>query len=195
MGMLISVARGDAIVSSDNDSKCVLRIGPDLIHVTAYQSHDPRDEFCKDIPNLGPVTIVLDYVDAELRNMTADIRVIRDADDGSDASATAHVLDEAQVAPEALDSVTEEHLPPKLYPNGTINFQHNFTSAGNYHGIVTIKNAHGQIYVSQFPFSVGRAGEKAMLFYGAIALSIVAGAFCYWLYARRYGAAASRQKA
>ncbi|WOJ90598.1 hypothetical protein RZS28_04705 [Methylocapsa polymorpha] len=195
MSLLSSVACADAILSSDNDSKCVLRVGPDLIHVTAYQAQDPRAEFCRDIPNIGPVIIVLDYVDAELRNMMADIRVIKDVGGGADMSGAPNILSDAEVAPEALDSVTERHLPAKLYPTGIISFQHNFTSAGTYHGIVTVKNEHGQIYVSQFPFSVGQAHRGAILFYGLIAASIVAGAFGYWIYSRRYGAVPSSKKA
>ncbi len=196
MSLLVSGARADAILSSDNDSKCVLRIGPDLIHVTAYQAHDPRAEFCKDIPNIGPVTIVLDYVDAELRDMLADIRVIKDVGDGGGPAGAPSVLSDAAVAPEALDPVTETHLPARLYPSGTINFQHNFTTAGRYQGIVTVKNEHGQIYVSQFPFSVGQARQGAVLFYGLIAASVIAAALLYWIYARwAYPAAAPRKRA
>ncbi|WP_051335577.1 hypothetical protein [Methylocapsa acidiphila] len=197
MTLLGTVARADAVLSSDNDSKCVVRVGPDLIHVTAYQAHDPRAEFCKDIPYTGPVTIVLDYVDAELRGMMTDIRVIKDVGGGSDASGAPQILDEAQVAPEALDPVTEAHLPGRLYPTGTISFQHVFTTAGKYQGIVTVKNDHGQVYVSQFPFSVGHGRRGAIMFYGMIATSIVGGAVVYWLYARwasRNAAAAKRAR-
>ncbi len=195
MGLQFSVAHADAILSSDNDAKCVLRIGPDLIHVTAYQAHDPRAEFCKDIPNIGPVTIVLDYVDAELRNMMADIRVIKDVGGGNNSGAQ-NVLNDAEVAPEALDPVTETHLPAQRYPTGTINFQHTFTSAGAYQGIVTVKNEHGQIYVSQFLFSVGQARKGAVVFYGLIAAPIIVGVLLYWIYARwAVRAVASRRKA
>lgn len=195
LGLLATGVRADAVLSSDNDSKCLLRIGPNLIHVTAYQARDPRAEFCRDIPDLGQVVIVLDYVDPELRKMTTDVRVIKDVGGGADISGDPSLLNDAQVAPEALDPVTETHLPARLYPTGTINFQHVFTTPGRYQGIVTVRNEHGQIYVSQFPFSVGQGRNSTIIYYGVIASLIITSAFSYWIFTRRYGAGASGGKA
>ena len=168
-------------------------VGPDIIEFTAYQAQDTEAELCKDIPDIGPVTIVFDYVDVELRNMTTHIRVIKDV--SGPMSAMPDLLNDAQLAPEALDPVTETHLTPKLYPTGTINFEHTFTRPGTYYGIVTVRNDHGQIYVSGFPFSVGQTYKKTLLFYGLFATSIFGGFALYWRYGPKRGAVAPNKKA
>lgn len=193
MSLLTSVAQAHRV--SVNRDICVLRIGPDVMQFTAYQPQDADAKFCKDIPEVGPATIVLDYVDAELRDMTTDIRIVKDLGGDGGAPELVNMLSDAVVAPEALDALTEKHLPPKLYPSGTINFQHIFTGPGKYHAIVTVRNEHGQTYVSEFPLSVGRAREKALIAYGLAATTVLAGVFLYCMHARRYRTGASRRTA
>jgi hypothetical protein len=48
---------------------------------------------------------------------------------------------------------------------GTLTFEHTFPETGKFIGIVTVKNAHGQTYVSQFPFSVGQVLGKSIGIY------------------------------
>jgi hypothetical protein len=78
------------------------------------------------------------------------------------------------VAPEALDPVTEKHLPPNLYPTGIIEFVHRFTSPGRYLAMVTAKNDHGQVFVSEFPFRVGQSGHATLLLWGGLATALIA---------------------
>jgi len=202
-GLLTSVGKADGRVELGIDRDfCVVRVGPNAMHFTAYQPHfgarrpqEAQVEFCKDIPDVGPVLIVLDYVDMELRNMTTDIRLIREVDGQTGASELPAILNDAQMAPEALDPVTEKHLPSRLYPTGIIKFEHTFTSAGKYFGIVTVKNDHGQIYVSQFPFSVGQTYKRTILAYGLFAAPVVIGFFFYfWKFGRKSKAAPSSRK-
>ncbi|WP_051953252.1 hypothetical protein [Methylocapsa aurea] len=182
---------------------CVLNVGPDAMHFTAYQprfgAHRPQEtavEFCKDIPDVGPVLIVLDYVDMELREMRTDVRVIKAVDGRTGSSEMSGILHDAQMAPEALDPVTEKYLPPRLYPTGIIKFEHTFTSPGKYFGIVTVKNDHGQIYVSHFPFSVGQTHRRMILAYSLFAAPIIAGFFFYyWKFGRKHRLTASAKKA
>lgn len=192
MGLLTSMAQAHR--ASMNRDVCFLGVGPDVMQFTAYQPQNEGTKFCKDIPEVGPAIIVLDYVDPELRDMTTDIRIVKDVDGGG-ASGLATMLSDAVVAPGALDPVTEEHLPPKLYPSGTINFQHNFANPGKYHAIVTVRNEHGQTYVSEFPLSVGRARERTLLAYGLAMMGVVAGVFLYCLHARRSRTAAPAKMA
>jgi len=56
-------------------------------------------------------------------------------------------------------------MPPKQYPTGTLTFEHTFTQNGKFIGIVTVKNEHGQTYVSQFPFAVGQPFAKSVVLY------------------------------
>ena len=88
-----------------------------------------------------------------------------------------------------LDAVTEEHLAPKRYPTGTINFQHTFQNPGKFIGIVTVKNEHGQIYVSQFPFSVGRSWVKSAPLYALLVAGVTGGFLLYLKFGNRKPAA------
>jgi hypothetical protein len=163
-------------VSLDKD-RCVLRIGSDLMHFTGYQPNQTQQEFCEDIPVVGPTVIVLDAIDTELRDMTTEIRVIKDTVGGIVAKTP--VLADYELSSENLDPLTVSHLPAKRYPSGTVNFEHVFTEAGRYIGIVTVRNDHGQVYVSQFPFSVGRGWVKTLPVYIALLVVLIGALVVY----------------
>lgn len=76
-------------------------------------------------------------------------------------------------------------MPPKKYPTGTLNFEHTFPDNARFIGIVTVKNVHGQTYVSQFPFSVGEALGKSMAIYGIMGAAGIAAVYGFWQYGRR----------
>jgi hypothetical protein len=203
-GLLAPAAKADGRIELGIERDfCVLKVGRDSMHFTAYQAHfgarrpqEAQVEFCRDIPDVGPVLIVLDYVDAELRDMMTDIRVIKEADERGGAAEIPAILNDAERAPEALDPITEKHLPAKLYPTGIISFEHTFTTPGRYHGIVTVKNDHGQIYVSHFPFSVGQTYKRTILAYSLFAAPVILGVVIYfWRFGRRQSPAAPPKKA
>ena len=102
------------------DNRCVLRIGPDIMFFTGYQPQNSRDEFCDDILSTGQTVVALDMQDTELRNMLAEIRIIRD--DGTHTGMNGlPVLTDAELASkEVLDPVTINYLPPKKYPTSTL---------------------------------------------------------------------------
>ena len=102
------------------DNRCVLRIGPDIMFFTGYQPQNSRDEFCDDILSTGQTVVALDMQDTELRNMLAEIRIIRD--DGTHTRMNGlPVLTDAKLASkEVLDPVTINYLPPKKYPTSTL---------------------------------------------------------------------------
>lgn len=153
--------------------KCVARIGPSFVQFSVYQAREPRARYCMEIPDVGPATIVIDQGDAQLRDMMTDVRIVRDIGGGAELSS------DAVVAPEALDVVTEKHLLPAIYPTGIIELVHRFTSPGRYHMLVTVKNEHGQIYVSDFPFQVGQSGRGALLLWGGIATAFIGAALWF----------------
>jgi len=62
---------------SIDQGQCVMKIGPDTMTFTGYQPQKSREQFCDDIPDFGPTIIVLDAQQDELRDMTLDIRVLR----------------------------------------------------------------------------------------------------------------------
>ncbi len=141
------------------DDLCKLTIGPYTMHFTGYQPDSSQEkEFCEDIPSTGRTVVALDYIEEALRPLPTEVRVIKDT--GSE---------------ENLDGITVLHLPSKVYSNGSINFEHNFSKPGKFVGLVTVIGE--EEHVSRFPFAVGE-GESNMpsgLVF-AIAAAIGAGA-------------------
>ncbi|HUI22591.1 MAG TPA: hypothetical protein VLZ74_16340 [Methylocella sp.] len=166
------------------DNRCVLRIGPDLMFFTGYQPQNSRDEFCDDIPSTGQTVVALDMQDTELRDMLTEIRIIRDDGSHTRINGLPFLTDAELASPEVLDPVTISYLPPKKYPTGTLTFEHTFPETGKFIGIVTVKNQHGQTYVSQFPFAVGQPVGKSLGIYAMLAVALTAAVYGLW----RYGA-------
>jgi len=148
---------------------CKLRIGPHQMHFTGYQpDRTDTTEFCEDIPAVGPTVVVLDFVNRELRELPAEVRIIRDTGDESD-----------------LAAVTVLHLPANIYPTGTIHFDHTFPESGKFVGLVTV-GPPGQQYLSRFPFSVGRPYARYITVALVAAVVAAAAALYYYLvFARR----------
>jgi hypothetical protein len=69
---------------------------------------------------------------------------------------------------------------PKKYPTGTLTFEHTFPETGKFIGIVTVKNDHGQTYVSQFPFSVGKGFGNSIGIYGVMVVALAAAVYLIW---------------
>jgi hypothetical protein len=119
------------------EDMCRLTIGPYNMHFTGYQPDNTRNkEFCEDIPATGRTVVVLDYMDDALRPLPTEVRVIKDTGSEQD-----------------IQAITVLHLPPKVYPNGTVNFEYNFAQPGKYVGLVTVGGP--KEHISRFPFSVG----------------------------------------
>jgi hypothetical protein len=142
------------------DDMCKLTIGPYTMHFTGYQPDSSQEkEFCEDIPATGRTVVALDYIEEALRPLPTEVRVIKDT--GSE---------------EDLDSITILHMPAKVYSNGSINFEHNFSEPGQFVGLVT--TGENQEHVSRFPFAVGKGTSNmpsGLVF--AIAAALGAGAF------------------
>lgn len=122
-------------------SSCVLKVGPDLMYFSGYQPAVSHRKFCEDVPTTGHTIFTLDYAQSEMREMKADLRIVRDL---------------GREAPENLEKVTVAYLPPKAYPGGTLSLEHVFAERGDFVGIVTVVGEHGERWESRFPFSVGR---------------------------------------
>lgn len=177
------------------DNRCVLRIGPDIMFFTGYQPQNSRDEFCDDIPSPGQTVVVLDMQDTELRDMLTEIRIIKDEGNHTTMNGLPFLTDAELGSPQVLDPVTITHLLPKTYPTGTLNFEHTFPETGKFIGIVTVKNAHGQTYVSQFPFSVGAGFGKNIGIYATMGVVLVAAVFLLWHLGRKKKSVAGKKPA
>ena len=176
-------------------NRCVLVIGPDLMFFTGYQPQNSRDEFCDDIPSIGQTVVVLDMQDTELRDMLTEIRIIKDEGTHIKMNGLPFLTDAELASPAVLEPVTIAYVAPKTYPKGTLNFEHNFAENAKFIGIVTVKNGHGQTYVSQFPFSVGQPFRNSMGMYGLMGGILVVALLGYWQYGRKQKPVAPKKPA
>lgn len=147
-------------------SACVLKVGPDFMYFTGYQPSDSHKKFCEDIPSTGDTIFVLDYAQDEMRSMTTDFRIVRNVGEASEQ--------------EPLDAITVAYLPPKVYPSGTLNFDHVFTESGDFVGIVTVDGPNGEHWAARFPFSVGRVYSPRTPYYLLTAAAILALLLLFW---------------
>ncbi|MCP9440810.1 MAG: hypothetical protein NHB36_13090 [Nitrospira sp.] len=152
------------------EDMCKLTVGPYMMHFTGYQPTSTQEkQFCEDIPATGETVVVLDYIEQELRALPTEVRIIKDT--GSEDN---------------LDAITILHLPPKVYPNGSINFTYTFEQPGKFVGIVTVGD--DPKYVSRFPFSVGELNvtSKLMNIYMVPVLALlIVGAIFFFVRDRR----------
>ena len=119
---------------------CILRVGPYRMYFNSYQPDTTYDkQFCQDIPATGHTVVVFDYIEQELRALPLEVRIIRDTGSEQD-----------------LEAVTVLHMPPQVYPKGSVDFAYTFEKPGKFVGLVTVVDQ--QEYVSRFPFSVGESG-------------------------------------
>lgn len=152
--------------------RCKLFIGPDTMNFTGYLPEASKNEFCEDIPSTGPMIMVLDAEEAELRDMKIELRIIKD-------------VGGAAADDENLDAITVAYKPPLNYPSGTVNFEHTFNEGGYFVGIVTVLGDHGERWVSRFPFSVDRSFMRDLPVYLMMALGVLAVFVIYLVHRRR----------
>lgn len=157
------------------DDICKLTIGPYTMHFTGYQPEATQEkEFCEDIPATGRTVVALDYIEEALRPLPTEVRIIRDTGDPGKE-------------PGNLDAITILHIPAKVYPNGSINFEYDFMQPGKFVGLVTVSDK--QEYVSRFPFSVGEPkGTSPYLIFGIAA--VIGAVAVFFLRARKSPTAA-----
>ena len=163
------------------EGRCRLFIGPDIMNFTGYLPEASKNEFCEDIPATGPMIMVLDEEQEELRDMKVELRIVKDV--GGEEKEN-----------ENLQAVTVAYREPKTYPTGTINFEHNFEEPGYFVGIVTVTGDHGERWVSRFPFSVGKSFMRDLPVYLTLGLGTLAAFVIYLVHRRRETAATKAHK-
>jgi len=167
MALVSSQALAHGNLTMENDS-CKLRIGRYQMHFAGYQPNDstkslkPYDEFCEDIPLSGPVYVVLDLVDPELRAMPISVQVLED-----------HGRDKDNIAPVVFE------VPPESHPTGSLSYRYTFDKPGKFVGLVTAGSGAERV-VARFPFSVGKqAGWLSYAVYLALILAAIGGVL-FW---------------
>jgi len=121
-------AQDSSLMDMNMDMGCMLMAGMHEMRVSAYQqSSDASEDYCEGIPSPGPVSITLNALSKELRDMTMEIRIVRDTG--------------GNLAPNAnLDPITLAYLAPKNYPTGVVTFPANLDKPGQYAILVTVRD-------------------------------------------------------
>ena len=144
--------RRDSAKAFQKVRECTAQMGPNVITFSFYQPTQSRSQFCQDIPETGPTTIVIDTMQDELRDMMVEIRIV-EADPKGDEDAAPN----------------EAYLPPAQFRTGVIQLEHDFKKQGDYVALVRARSPDGRKeYNARFPFSVG---EEFMRDWAAVAIA------------------------
>jgi hypothetical protein len=170
LGIVLPGARAEAQNSSfmdmNMDMGCMLMAGMHEMQVSVYQS-GATDDSCKDIPSPGLALITLSLASKELRDMTTEVRVVRDT--GTETAASGN-----------LDPVTLAYLPPKNYPTGVVTLTANFDKLGKYAVLVTVRDAKNMAMSGRLGLAVGEASRQWIFVY-ILSGIILAAAFGFYL--------------
>jgi len=171
LGIVLPEARAKAqdptFMDMNMDMGCMLMAGMHEMQVSVYQS-GASDDSCKDIPSPGPALITLSSGSKELRDMTTEVRIVRDT--GAKTAASGN-----------LDPATLAYLPPKNYPRGVITLPANFDKPGKYAVLVTVRDAQDMAIMSgRLGLTVGEASSQWIFVY-ILSGIILASAFGFYL--------------
>ena len=99
--LLPSFASAHGKVTIEEDA-CVRRVGGNLVHFNAYQPQiEAKAQYCTEIPGEGETFLVVDLVDAALRNTAVAMRVVRGLN-------------------ETAEDQTVAYWPPAIHPDGVV---------------------------------------------------------------------------
>ena len=133
------------------NSSCALRLGAWRLEVALYQPATRDGEmFCAVLPDAAATVLLFDVVDAALATMPLEVRIVRAGRD------TAGVMSAAWDTP-AIAAATVAHLPPTVYPNGSVVLRHEFVAAGTYLALLRASSPGGGEWRTSFRFTVGTA--------------------------------------
>jgi hypothetical protein len=170
LGIVLLGARAEAQNSSfmdmNMDMGCMLMAGMHEMQVSVYQSGATEDS-CRDIPSPGPALITISSASKELRDMMAEVRIVKDTGAETAASGT-------------LDRVTLAYLPPKTYPRGVITLLANFDEPGKYAVLVTVRDAKDMTMSGRLGLTVGQVSRQWIIVY-IISGIVLAAAFGFYL--------------
>jgi hypothetical protein len=142
---------GGGVVAGDN--QCTMHIDFYSARFTAYQPNTRgNEEFCEDLPDIGPSIFVLDYLHPSLKKVPVDFRIIRDVT-GQGRFAK---LEDVEALGD-IEPLTVFYHPPEIRSNGSYQVEYEFIEKGKYIGVVTAGHPTNEnTYAAVFPFSVGK---------------------------------------
>lgn len=159
-------AQNTSFMDMNMDMGCMLMAGMHEMQVSVYQSGATEDS-CKDIPSPGPALVTISAASKELRDMTTEVRIVRDTGAGPAASGN-------------LDPVTLAYLPPKTYLRGVVTLTATFDKPGKYTVLVTVRDAKDMVMSGQLGLTVGEASRQWIIVY-IISGIVLAAAFGFYL--------------
>ena len=176
LAIAILVARAQAQDSSFMDMNmnvgCMLMAGLHEMQVSVYQS-GAKEDTCPDLPYPGPTVVTLTAASKELRDLTAEVRIVRGTE--ADPAAAAH-----------LDSETLAYLPPKNYPTGVVTLPANFDKPGKYAVLVTVSDGKDMTMSGKLTVTVGQETRRWVLVFALAGIILVVGFGIYiWDFNRR----------
>jgi hypothetical protein len=168
--------RRDSAKAFQKVRECSAQMGPNVITFSFYQPTQSRDQFCEDVPETGPTTVVIDTMQDELRDMMVEIRIVEAAPNGDDEAAP-----------------NEAYLSPAQFQTGVIQLEHDFKKQGDYVALVRARSEDGRKeYNARFFFSVG---EEFLRAWTAVAVATaVALALGVGWYVNVFGKRASQKR-
>ena len=170
LGSLLLGARAEAqdtsLMDMNMNMGCMLMAGMHEMQVSVYQA-GALDDSCEDIPSPGPAVITLSPASKDLRDMTAEVRIVRDT--GAETAASGN-----------LDPVTLAYLPPKTYPRGVITLPANFDKPGKYAVLVTVRDGKDMAMSGRLVVTVGEASRQWIYVY-ILSGIILAATFGFYL--------------
>jgi hypothetical protein len=169
-------AQDSSLMDMNMNMGCMLMAGMHELQVAVYRSGG-LDDSCQDLPGPGPAVVTLSSASKELRDMTAEVRIVR-GEVGEAASSA------------GLGPVTLAYAPPKSYPTGVITLNANFDKAGKYMVLVTLRDGKDMVMSGSLPMTVG-AGSRQTIYAFIASTVILAAALGYYGWDRRRKAKSS----
>jgi hypothetical protein len=170
-GIVMLAARAQAQDTSFMDMNmnmgCMLMAGMHEMQISVYQA-GALDDSCPEINSTGASVVTLTAVSKELRDMSAEVRIVRDPDADPKAGAR-------------LDPVTLAYLPPKSYPSGVITIPANFDTAGKYAILVTVSDGKDMTMSGKLVVNVAQGSHQWLMVFIFAGL-VLAGGFGYYLW-------------
>jgi hypothetical protein len=162
-----AAAQDTSFMDMNMNMGCMLMAGMHEMQLAVYQS-GAREDSCEDIPSPGPALISLTAISKELRDMTTEVRLVKDA--GTEPAPGTN-----------LDPVTLAYLPPKKYPTGVITFPVTFDKPGKYAVLVTVTDDKDMVMSGRLVMTVGET-YKVWVAAFAICGVLLAGVLGFYLW-------------
>jgi hypothetical protein len=175
---VVAMAGGGMVLKDD---ACIIEIDFYSAHFTAYQPETRGNEqFCQQLPDIGEVLFVLDYLHPSMKEVPVSLRVIHDVTGQNEYVKLKHV---EQI--EDIESLTVFFQPPIVRPDASFQVDFDLLEEGSYIGIVTVGHpSTDATYTAVFPFEAGGLNINYSLPFALLFLTVGIFLINRWLRSR-----------